>query len=196
VTCRTVIGWLVAEGRESPAPISWQHDRAPPLPSAAGPSTRRPIFSGSQHKGAGRAARRGCLLSAKHNHQSDQRDDDQDNDSERSLPRPRRGGSQDLIGNGRIGDGAQAQVLPCRGPIDGGNGKLARASAPLALCSMTSQQAKSSRSTAAPAESSTVARKAKPRRQGEVDRSCLSRAVGLPVMPTLQPRTLPSERKT
>ena len=43
------------------------------------------------------------------------------------------------------------------------------------------------RSTAAPAECSTVARKAKPRRQGEVDRGCLSGAVGLPVMPTLQP---------
>ena len=51
-------------------------------------------------------------------------------------------------------------------------------------------------STAAPAECSTVARKAKPRRQGEVDRGCLSGAVGLLVMPTLQPRTLPSDLRT
>jgi hypothetical protein len=39
---------------------------------------------------------------------------------------------------------------------------------------------RASRSTAAPAEFSTVARKAKPRRQGEVDRSCLSRVAGDP----------------
>ena len=61
----------------------------------------------------------------------------------RLLPRQRRDGSQDLIGNGRICDGAQTQALPCRSPVDRGNGKLARASAPLAFSSVMSQEAKS-----------------------------------------------------
>jgi hypothetical protein len=39
--------------------------------------------------------------------------------------------------------GAQAQALPGSGPVDGGNGKLAQASTPFALCSMTRQQRKS-----------------------------------------------------
>jgi hypothetical protein len=82
-------------------------------------------------------------LSAKHDHQGDPRDDDEGDDPERPLPRQRRDGSQDLIGNSRICDGAQTQALPCRSPVDRGNGKLARASAPLAFSSVTSQEAKS-----------------------------------------------------
>ena len=64
-------------------------------------------------------------LSAKHDHQGDPRDDDGGDDPERPPPRQRRDGSQDLIGNSRIGDGAQTQALPCRSPVDRGNGKLA-----------------------------------------------------------------------
>ena len=35
----------VPKGFSEVRPTSWQHDRAPPLPSAPGPSTRRPIPS-------------------------------------------------------------------------------------------------------------------------------------------------------
>ena len=38
--------------------------------------------------------------------------------------------------------------------------------------------------------------KGKAQTAGEVDRGCLSGAVGLLVMPTLQPRTLPSDLRT
>jgi hypothetical protein len=92
--------------------------------------------------------------------------------------------------------GAQAQALPGSGPVDGGNGKLAQASTPFALCSMTRQQRKSLALDGGSCRFSMMTRKAKPRRQGEVDHSCLSLAVGLPVMPTLQPRTLPSDLTT
>jgi hypothetical protein len=85
--------------------------------------------------------------------------------------------------------GAQAQALPGSGPVDGGNGKLAQASTPFALCSMTRQQRKSLALDGGSCRFSMMTRKAKPRRQGEVDHSCLSLAVGLPVMPTLQPPT-------
>ena len=84
----------------------------------------------------------GTALSATHDHQSDQRDDDQGDDPERPLLDSGET-SQDLIGNGRICDGAQTQALRCRSPVDRGNGKLARASAPLAFSSVTSQEAKS-----------------------------------------------------
>jgi hypothetical protein len=85
----------------------------------------------------------GTALSATHDHQSDQRDDDQGDDPERPLLDSGETVAKDLIGNGRICDGAQTQALRCRSPVDRDNGKLARASAPLAFSSVTSQEAKS-----------------------------------------------------